>query len=289
MISRKDRQQGRGGGVCIYLSQHLHLKRRADLECPDMECMWLWLRPTRLPRALTGIVVGVVYSPSDRNVEEGERLCGHITSTIDTIRYRNPDAGVVILGDFNNLNIRNLMFSQNLKQAVQQPTRGNAILDLIVTNLHCFYQSPNVSAPLGSSDHNSIVWLPDRCNNVINNNKGVERFIRHFPKSGMRGFGSWAAGHSWFHSLGPTPTVDDLVQSFTSDVRGAMDNRLPQKAIKCHPTDKPWITPDIKDLIKLRQRAFHSGNINLWKHYRYKVRTWALVIAGSGGSLLTKL
>ena len=254
-----------------------------------MECMWLWLRPTRLPRALTGIVVGVVYSPSDRNVEEGERLCGHITSTIDTIRYRNADAGIVILGDFNNLNIRNLMFSQNLKQVVQQPTKGNAILDLIVTNLHCFYQSPNVSAPLGSSDHNSIVWLPDRCNNVINNNKGVERFIRHFPKSGMRGFGSWAAGHSWFHSLGPTPTVDDLVQSFTSDVRGAMDNRLPQKAIKCHPTDKPWITPDIKDLIKLRQRAFHSGNINLWKHYRYKVRTWALVIAGSGGSLLTKL
>ena len=143
VISRKDRQQSRGGGVSIYLSQHLHLKRRADLECPDMECLWLWLRPTRLPRPLTRIVVGVVYSPPDRNVEEGERLCGHITSTIDTIRYRNADAGIVILGDFNNLNIRNLMFSQNLKQAVQQPTRGNAILDLIVTNLHCFYESPN--------------------------------------------------------------------------------------------------------------------------------------------------
>ena len=110
--------------------------------------MWLWLRPTRLPRPLTGIVVGVVYNPPDRSVEEWERLCGHITSTIDTIRYRNPD--------FNNLNIRNLMFSQNLKQVVQQPTRGNAILDLIVANLDCFYQSPNVSALLGSSDHNSI-------------------------------------------------------------------------------------------------------------------------------------
>ena len=145
MISRKYRQQGRGGGVCIYLSQHLHLKRRADLECPDMECMWLWLRPTRLSRPPTGIVVSVLDSPPDRSVDEGERLCGHITNTIDTIRYRNPDAGVVILGDINNLNIRNLMFSQNLKQVVQQPTRGNAILDLIVTNLHCFYQSPNVS------------------------------------------------------------------------------------------------------------------------------------------------
>ena len=54
-------------------------------------------------------------------------MCGHITITIDTIRHRNPDAGVVILGDFNNLNIRNLMFSQNLKQMVQQHTRGNAI------------------------------------------------------------------------------------------------------------------------------------------------------------------
>ena len=68
VISCKDRQQGRGGGVCIYLSEHLHLKRRTDLECLDMECMWLWLCPTRLPRPLTGIVVGVVYSPPDRSV-----------------------------------------------------------------------------------------------------------------------------------------------------------------------------------------------------------------------------
>ena len=53
VISCKDRQQGRGGGVCIYLSEHLHLKRRTDLECLDMECMWLWLCPTRLPSPLT--------------------------------------------------------------------------------------------------------------------------------------------------------------------------------------------------------------------------------------------
>ena len=35
-IHRKDRQLGRGGGVCIYLSQSLEGKRCLDLESPDL-------------------------------------------------------------------------------------------------------------------------------------------------------------------------------------------------------------------------------------------------------------
>ena len=44
------------------------------------------------------------------------------------------------------------------------------------------------------------------------------------------------------------------------------------RPIKFHPTDKPWITPTIKLLINERQRAFHSGNVHQWRHYRYKVQ-----------------
>ena len=44
------------------------------------------------------------------------------------------------------------------------------------------------------------------------------------------------------------------------------------KTIKLHPSDKPWMTASLKNLITLRQRAFDGGNINLWHHYRDKVR-----------------
>ena len=41
---------------------------------------------------------------------------------------------------------------------------------------------------------------------------------------------------------------------------------------KIHPTDKPWITPYIKQLIRDRQRAFHYGNMRQWRIYRNKVK-----------------
>ena len=39
-----------------------------------------------------------------------------------------------------------------------------------------------------------------------------------------------------------------------------------------HPTDKAWITPEIKLLIKDRQRAFHSNNLPLWRSLKQKVQ-----------------
>ncbi|CAB4000186.1 Hypothetical predicted protein, partial [Paramuricea clavata] len=46
----------RGGGVCAFISTNIPAKRRMDLENPSHECLWLWLRPHRLPRHLTGLI-----------------------------------------------------------------------------------------------------------------------------------------------------------------------------------------------------------------------------------------
>ena len=55
-LFRRDRLHGRGGGVCAYVSQAVPCKCRIDLENALYECMWLWLRPHRLPRPLSGII-----------------------------------------------------------------------------------------------------------------------------------------------------------------------------------------------------------------------------------------
>ena len=62
-IFRKDRPSRRGGGVWVYLPHGTYVKRRLDLEHENLECLWLWLRPTRLPRPLSGIAVCIVYHP----------------------------------------------------------------------------------------------------------------------------------------------------------------------------------------------------------------------------------
>ena len=58
-IVRRDRRDRIGGGVCAFVSSEIPFKRRSDLESPEHECLWLWLRPHRLPRSLSGIICGV--------------------------------------------------------------------------------------------------------------------------------------------------------------------------------------------------------------------------------------
>ena len=80
-------------------------------------------------------------------------------------------------------------------------------------------------------------------------------------------------GTEWFHGLGPSPSTYDLVSSFTADVNAAVDHFFPANTVRFHPTDKPWITARIKQLIKERQQAFHSGDAPLWRFYRRKVQS----------------
>lgn len=65
-LFRKDRVAGRGGGICFYLNNVIPCKQRLDLENPIFECLWLTLRPKRLPRPLSGITICVVYHPPGR-------------------------------------------------------------------------------------------------------------------------------------------------------------------------------------------------------------------------------
>jgi hypothetical protein len=112
-IYRNDRSHARGGGVCIYLSENIPCQRRLDLENSSFECLWLWLRPERLP-----------YNPPDRSAQEFRDLDEYLVETTDCLRNKYPDCGIVILGDFNNFDLHNLASNHSLKQVVHLPTRG---------------------------------------------------------------------------------------------------------------------------------------------------------------------
>lgn len=116
---------------------------------PILNAYGVWLRPNRLPRPLSGIVVCMVYHPPGLPAEDHRSLNEYVINTIDFLRNKYPDYGVVVLGDFNDFDISQLLSTHNLKQVVQLPTRGSAILDLIVTNLRNKYMSPRILAPLG--------------------------------------------------------------------------------------------------------------------------------------------
>lgn len=105
------------------------------------------------------------------------------------------------------------------------------------------------------------------------NNQTTKLQIRRFPRSVLDSFGRWASQHIWFTNCESSPSTDSLASSFTSDVSSATDCFFPKKTVRLHPTDKPWITPSIKNLISTRQIAFSSGDDSLWRRSRNLVRS----------------
>ena len=83
---------------------------------------------------------------------------------MDTISNKYPDCGIAVIGDFINLDLSKLISSHSLKQGVSKPTRDSAFLDFIITNFHKFYDTPVITAPLGSSDHNTVLWSANPMN-----------------------------------------------------------------------------------------------------------------------------
>ncbi len=274
-LHRRDRSGGRGGGVCLYVSHTIHSKRKSDLENPLYECMWVNLRPCRLPRCMTNMMIGVIYIPPGKSAEELKDLIQYIVDTADHVCSNHPDCGFAIMGDFNRLNISDILLHHDFKQVVESPTRSTVLLDLIITDFNNFYNKPETTAPLGSSDHNVITWnpvmLPDG-HHTEDRTKNNKRRLRRFTRSSMDAFGRWISHHTWFSGLDSNVSVDRMTESFMHDLTDAIDAFFPTKTVRIHNTDKPWMTSSIKLLILNRQRAFHSGMNERWKHLRNKVR-----------------
>ena len=69
------------------------------------------------------------------------------------------------------------------------------------------------------------------------------------------------------------PDVDRKVGAFTKTLNSILDGTIPVKKIRMHPSDKPWMTPHIKFVIKERQRAFIRGDTEKYQHLRQRVMT----------------
>ena len=101
----------------------------------------------------------ILYSPPNKSAQDQRNTINYLIETLDHARNKFPDGGIVLVGGFNNLTP--LLTGRDLNQIIYEPTRGSAILDLVITNLQQFYKKPLILAPVGTSDHSVINWCPD--------------------------------------------------------------------------------------------------------------------------------
>ena len=103
-IFRRDRRDGRrGGGVCVYVNDHMPVVHLKELSHPEVESLWLLIKPSRLPRGINYIILAAIYHPpkSDDRVLLTHLVLTHLAESLDSALTSYPASAIIIAGDFN--------------------------------------------------------------------------------------------------------------------------------------------------------------------------------------------
>ena len=152
------------GEECVFYLDH-KVPRKLQESCNqgEVESIWISTRPHSLPRKITSIVLGVICHSSGNYEPENVILRQHIQRNLDTLLSDEPNALVIITGDFNHLTTgfksKDISQTNHLKQLVTFKTRDSGTLDWFFTNrpkLFSVSQLPKVA----SSNHYTILARP---------------------------------------------------------------------------------------------------------------------------------
>ena len=200
-----------------------------------------------------------------------QAMLNHLASPLTTIEREFPGCGLLLCGDFNCLNIKRITTQFRLKQLVNKPTRGKWILDLVLTNLPLLYDKNSVQTlpPFGLSDHNVVILRPKT--RPVREGSSRKQILRRGTRASRKlELGRYFCGIDW-SLVECTQSCAAKIQLFTDVVKTGLDTIMPVKKSKIHTRDAPWVSPQFKELVKLRQKAFNDGDVNLFHYYQNAV------------------
>ena len=127
IVFRRDRVGDSHGGVCVYVKNKLHVRRRNDIEIQNLECVWIEITTHNKK-----VPTGTFYRPPN--------------SSNDTLADDTNIQDILILGDFNldilkqlpSRKINNVCQYFGLDQLISEPTHftetSSSVKDLIFTS-----------------------------------------------------------------------------------------------------------------------------------------------------------
>ena len=263
---RRDRTFRRGGGVACYIRESVQYDRMSDLDHDIHEVLWVRLCPQRLPRRFSCIVVGCLYHPPDA---DDVTMQEYLITSLDSILRKHPECGIILMGDFNQLRDNFIKTHYAYRQIVSKPTRNNAILDKIWTNMDKVYNCPISLSPLGTSDHNMVLASP--CNHSpLETGSILHTVTRRMGLTEKIAFADQLSQVRWEPLFHLETCAEQF--AFYQDVMDTLMNEcFPLRSVTRHSGDKPWVTDSFRLLVRNRQRARMSGDRRLANQLRNKV------------------
>ena len=161
----------------------------------EIESIWLKIRPHRLPRSTSSLLVAAVYHPPSSVAEQNYMLIARLQKNIENFLASYPEGMVIITGDLNPTPTRikssDVTMATGLRQIVTVPTRNNSILDWCFTNKPKLLSKPVQLPKIGSGDHNALLIKPVLNGSQSSNVKAKSKILRDTRVSRLRDFGAW--------------------------------------------------------------------------------------------------
>ena len=228
-IYRKDREffkKGKGGGVIMYVMDEITSFADNALNEKKTESVWCIIKTD----SSTEIIVGTCYR--SQAAEAGE------LKDLFYILEQVSNREALIMGDFNYPGInwatmgsdsagndfKNLILDCYLYQHVKEPTREHNILDLVITSSGERIDNVDIEEPLGSSDHNSLLW-EYKCN-IPSINRPL--YYRQYNKTDWASMRAWLENVDWNVGEGLSTADADSIK-LTGIIKIAVDKFVPLK------------------------------------------------------------
>lgn len=268
---RKDKIKG-SGGLVVYVRNEISCSRRKDLENEHFESMWFEVFPTNCKSFL----VGHFYRNPLSKIAWNEVFDEQMEKAIE------DEKELFLLGDFNrdllNQQIKqqwlDYMTSHSVTQHVNEPTRvvpnsSATLIDHIYSNFSDNIQFIDIPK-IGLSDHYPV-FVTRKVNAHIP--KVIHNTIRYrsFKNFDEAKFHEELESIPW-DVIKVFDTVDDALDAWYSLFSDVIDKHVPLKQHRVKNANQPnWLTPEIIEGIKTRDRSKAIGNMDQFKTWRNKV------------------
>ncbi len=197
-------------------------------------------------------------------------MLDYLLKSISLIEVQYPNSGTILLGDFNMLDTSRLRNNFKLKQVIKFPTREQNKLDLILTNLNSYYDTPIKLSPFGLSDHVTVEVQPKvKPENSQTKISIKTRDLRPTKRLAMRFYLQKIDLQALVDSNGST--CDAQVNVLEEMIRTGMDIIIPMTSRIIVVNEPPWMSRSLKKKICARQSALERGDIDSFRSLRNEV------------------
>ena len=260
-----------GGGIIIYIKNNIVSSLNTSIKQDGVESLWIDIRFSKNRM----VHLGAFYRPPGQTDDIDELMIREISKGCET------DA--VIIGDFNlnSVDWENMIgrdrtsgrfiecFEDNfLNQFVNDSTRGDNILDLVLSNSDHLVQELTVGEALGNSDHQIV-----RFNLGIEKGKITENAVKvpNFHKGdyvklrSLLNFVDWDVEFRGKNAYGMWDTFKHIINV-------VQEQCIPMKAIRNKSRKPLWWNQEIARKISEKKRAYKKlqveNNIQNLSDYR---------------------